>query len=255
MNKIVISIVILFAVVTQGSTSIARKIGPEYGSLRFGIVVDNPKYTIYRSKRLGDSGLEKLYDYLRENSLPFPNTIIHMNKQGYKFPSYSALEEYELQEEYGFKFIHTFGEYSTYVDGYNPIYPEQRIVPRKYLGSKARQYFNPSEDPIIGGLDKVDRVLQFTFDRENQPVLFHCFGGRHRTGMISLIIRHIQGGKWLADSGKTKRGMDLNLAEYEYYKFNRLLFRKDNIRFIREFKTTPLFKYYRDKYHKDLQSW
>ena len=45
-----------------------------------------------------------------------------------------------------------------------------------------------------------------------------------------------------------KYGMLLNPAEYEYYKFNRSMFRKDNIRFVRKFSQDLRFLELKDQY-------
>ena len=68
-----------------------KKIGPEHRGIKFGVMVNNEDYTIYRSAKLGKSGFKTLDEYLRKRDLPFPKTVIYMNKTGYKFPFYFAL--------------------------------------------------------------------------------------------------------------------------------------------------------------------
>ena len=69
-------------------------VGPANDSLNFGVLVHNQTYTIYRSTKLGESGLDELKKYLSKKALPFPKTIVYMNSAGYSFPYSFALEEY-----------------------------------------------------------------------------------------------------------------------------------------------------------------
>ena len=49
--------------------------------------------------------------------------------------------------------------------------------------------------PVIAGsnmqhrLDNAKRVARFVADPANQPVYFHCWGGRHRAGLVGAIYR------------------------------------------------------------------
>ena len=84
-------------------------------------------------------------------------------------------------------------------------------------------------------------------------MLFHCHGGRHRTGMVAMMLRHIQGGWWV-NGPKTKRyGMNLSPLEYEYYKFNRSMFRRENIKFVRKFSQDQRFLEIKIRYQDLLQ--
>ena len=134
-----------------------KEIGPEYKKLKFGVLVDNDTYTIYRSSKLGESGLHKLKRYLKKKNLPFPQNIIYMNKNGYKFPFYFALDQYFLQEAYNFRFIHSFGPNRTYVDGDNPYIPTEDID-KNSLGRTARKIFPHYEDGVDGGEAWADRI-------------------------------------------------------------------------------------------------
>ena len=228
----------------QGFSKPLQKIdlGPVYKRLKLGIVVNNDHFKIYRSKNLGTRGLKKVKSYFEKHSMLFPKVVINMNFWGYKFPSYSALEEYELQNKYGFKFYHTYGKsIRTYLDGYNPYNPTRDVDTTKFLGSKARRYFELRDDGVDGGVDTFFSIMDLVLSKENQPVLFHCFGGRHRTGMVAMAIRYLQGGYWVDGPKKEAKGMMLNPAQYEYYKFNRSLFRKENIEFIEKIHKDPRF--------------
>jgi hypothetical protein len=222
------------------------EIGPSNRDLNFGVVANNRIYQIYRSGKLGKSGLEKLKKELQNKKLPFPKTIVHMNKTGYAFPFHFAIEEYEqsLKRKYGyFTFYHSYGDgIRTYIDGYNPLKPKDDIDNRFFLGIKARKYFKLDRtNGIDGGISNVLAVLAIILAPTNQPVLFHCHGGLHRTGQIGMLLRYMQGGKWLEKSGHKYCGMELNWAEYEYYTFNKILFRKQNIEFVREFSRDSRF--------------
>ena len=194
----------------------------------FGVVEFSDKHQIYRSAYLGKKGLAELAVHLEKENLPFPKTIVYMNKPGYAFPFYFALEEYEAQEKYGFSFYHSFGEPRTYLDGHNPYEPTDKIDRHLYLGLKAKKYFGFGDGEITGGVDNLLKIVELIIDPKNQPVLFHCFGGFHRTGMVAMIMRHMQGWSWEG-------------IEYEYRMFNPHFPRQENIAFVRKFVNDPSY--------------
>ena len=214
----------------------------------------NSKFQIYRSGALGKRGLRKVKSYLQKRSMLFPKTIIYMNKAGYKFPFYYALDEYHLQKKYGFKFYHSFGLLRTYLDGRDPYHPETDIDKKNPLGRRARRIFPIRDDGLDGGTDSLKRILSLILDPDNQPVLFHCQGGRHRTGMIAMLIRYLQGGWWLTGEKKKRYGITLNPAQFEYYRFNHLMFRKSNIEFVEKFVQEEYFNNLKEVYSHSLQS-
>jgi hypothetical protein len=231
----------------------------------FGLVIANGQYTMYRSSMLGKKGLEKLFRYLKQKSWPLPKTIIYMNKEGYKrnFPFFQegALEEYDLQKRYGYQFFHSFDQqYRTYVDGNNPYFPTDDIDSTKNLGKKAIKLFGLNkEKKKDGDVSSVLRILKLVLNKDNHPVLFHCYGGRHRTGMIGMTIRYLQGGYWV-NGPKRKifvlpsfKVLELNPAEYEYALHNRELFRMKNIQFIRKFAQSEDFLALQQLHREDLQ--
>jgi hypothetical protein len=229
--------------------------GPSAPLINLGIVVKNDTYTIYRSAALGYRGTKHLSKYLEAHDLPFPKTIIHMNSAGYVFPLYFAIHEYKLSlsEKYGaFDFFHSFGNLRTFVDGQNPYYPRHNIDTAQYLGPIGRRHFEYHDDAIDGGVDAFLEVMDLVLDPARQPVLFHCLGGLHRTGMIAMALRFIQGGYWVDGPKTRKHGLDLNPAEYEYSKFNPIFFRKNNIKFIRAFRNDPRFIELQERYHDAL---
>ena len=99
------------------------------------------------------------------------------------------------------------------------LYADLKFLSDEIISS--RDLFDFKGPELDGGLESFYRVLELVLNKDNQPVLFHCFGGRHRTGMVALAIRSIQGGWWLSGPTKQRRGLQLNPAEYEYYKFNK----------------------------------
>lgn len=177
---------------------------PVEGAYNFGVVVKNDRYQIYRSAALGEEGLE----YVSKQHLPFPKTIVYLNKEGFNF----AKEEKALQKKFGYEYIHV------YLDGHAP---------------NKEDFF---------------KVLDIILDPSRQPVLFHCYGGRHRTGMMAMALRYIQGGEWVNGPKRRKfvfprmRSPELNPAEYEYAEFNSALFRYTNVQYIRSFSQDAGFR-------------
>ena len=121
------------------------------------------------------------------------------------------------------------------------------------MGRTARKLFSLKNHPEPDGdLIAFKRVLELVLDPGNQPVLFHCFGGKHRTGMIAMAIRYLQGGDWVNGKKTFFRGLELNPAQYEYLKYNRLFFRKENIKFIERFTKEDYFSFLKEKYGQYL---
>lgn len=202
----------------------------------FGIVIDNATYKIYRSAELGRDGI----DALAQSGVEFPKTIIYMNWEGYSFPFYFAIEEYKESIKRGFKFYHPHGEIRTYLDGDDPFNPTDRIDSFMRFGIFARRLFKPGNNEIVGGVDSLLRILNLILDPANQPVLFHCLGGMHRTGMVAMTLRMIQG--WSMDA-----------AEHEYRLFNPHLFRQSNVDFVAAFTADPRFQELVEKFQEPLK--
>ncbi len=222
----------------------------------FGVVINNSKYQIYRSSSLGSSGIAEVWAYLKKNNLPLPKTIIYMNDEGYKSRFLSedfALQQYALQEKYGFKMYHSFDyKERTYLDGHDPFNPTEDIDLKDNLNSAALKLFGPNpKDGIDGGVDALTRILNIVLDPQNQPVLYHCLGGKHRTGMVSMIIRHLE-----SDNASDVIGTDSVLksrAEVEYGKYaGRSSVRPENVEFVRKFIKTDKFLDYKNKFRDDL---
>jgi hypothetical protein len=233
--------------------------GPEVDSIKFGVVVNNDTYKIYRSSALGKSGLKDVKKHLQKNNLPLPKTVIYMNKGGYAFPFYFALDEYKAsidkksKDFWPFEFVHPFGKDRTYIYGQNPYNSDEDIDSKSVLGSEARKYFPLGDDGVDGGVDAVKRVMDIVLDPARQPVLFHCHGGRHRTGMVAMMVRYLQGGWWTDGVYKREKGIDMNPAQYEYLEYNHLMFREENLEFVEEFQHDPYFLDLKEKYGPLLQ--
>ncbi|MBT3984384.1 MAG: hypothetical protein HOE90_23715 [Bacteriovoracaceae bacterium] len=230
-------------------------------ALNFGLVVNNKHYQIYRSGMLGTSRLLMLKSFLKTQKLAFPKTVIYMNKTGYNGPKDTtpkilnrlfALEEYIQKSTYKYEYYHSFSPVSrTYLDGFNPYAPREDIDASGYLGVKALGFFGKiSDGKKDGSVDDFVRIMNLVLKPHSGPTLFHCHGGMHRTGMVGLAIRYLQGGHWLTGPKKTVYALNktkvlkltLNPAQYEYYTHNRFIFRVENLKFIEKFSKDPRFK-------------
>ncbi|MBT3236894.1 MAG: hypothetical protein HN353_13145 [Bdellovibrionales bacterium] len=230
-------------------------------SINLGVVVLNDRYQIYRSKKLGRAGLSSLEQYLRLNNLPFPKTIIYMNDEGYE-PFYEfAIEEYNLQDSYDYKFYHSYDySYRTYLDGNNPYRPQDNIDDR-FFTYLIDRYFGLAQSPqyeqIEGGMDAFFRIMKVLLDPAKQPVLFHCWGGRHRTGMIGMAIRYLQGGEWITPIGQELLPAQgsatiVNAAQKEYVMHNKDRVRGENFIFIDRLANDPRFIALKERYQSPL---
>lgn len=236
---------------------------PELADLNFGILINNQTHQIYRARRLGDDGLQALKIYLEKKNLPFPKTIIYMNDEGYEpWPTLTfAMEEFHAQQQYGFKFYHSYDfGYRTYLDGDNPYFAHKDIDKRFHVAA-IEQNFGPLDTEankhVDGDMAAFDRIMSVILNPDNQPVLFHCWGGRHRTGMVAMAIRYIQGGKWLETRTqplKFKSGKKLmvNHAVFEYTRHNLTKIRRENFDFIKQFSEDVRLQALRQQYQNAL---
>ncbi len=222
----------------------------------FGVVLNSKKYQIYRSSSLGTDGVRELWNYLKANKLPTPKTIIYMNDEGYKVRFTSedfALQEYAIQEEFGFKMYHSFDyKNRTYLDGHDPYRPSEDIDLKNNLSSAAIKLFGSDpKDGVDGGINSFKNILNISLDPVNQPVLIHCLGGKHRTGMVAMAIMHIQSDK--ASDIVKNDSLIKSRAEVEYEKYAGSSVRSENIYFIRKFIKSDDFVSYVNKYRKELE--
>lgn len=70
-------------------------------------------------------------------------------------------------------------------------------------------YRIPMSDKSWPSVEKAELFLKLVNDPANQPVFFHCHGGRHRTGAMTAIYR-LTHDKWSADQA---------YAEMKQYEF------------------------------------
>jgi len=218
-----------------------------------GVLVNNAEFQIYRSERLGKEGVEEIFSSLSELGFKTPKTIIYMNYMNYSFFLDHAIEEYEIQDNFGFKFYHSYGkDMRTYLDGHNPLSPKRDIDDLESLNIWARptrsavvEFEIKPDGKVDGGKDAFYRILDIILNPKNQPVLFHCHGGIHRTGMIALAIRYLQKEEWTRPFKIPYHYDDLlitNKAKQEYILFNPKNPRVENFQFIDEVSFDPEFK-------------
>ena len=228
------------------------ELGPINKKINLGVVVNSPSHVIYRSSYMNERKLGILAGQLEDMDMPMPELVIYMNKNGYSFPFYFAMEEWKLKDEYGFELLHPFHPtFRTYVDGHNPYFPKEDIDTKLVLGREARKYFKIRNDGVDGGIDTFLAILEAIMQARG-PVLFHCHGGMHRTGMIAMALRYIQAGYWTEGTTFKKRGITMNAAQYEYSLYNPILFRHENLKFIEQLSQDSRFQRLKALYRQDL---
>ncbi len=237
-------------------------------SLGFGVLVNNENFHIYRSKALGESGFYRLRSHLFEHHLPLPKLVVYTNKDGYRkktivhqmqrfshaFNNFSdfAYQEAIVFSEQGIEYRHPLNA-SVFLAGHNLLHTQDRVSWREALSEVSRFYFvdllsRLKHRPFESKQENIYNVLELIL--QNKDVLFHCTGGIHRTGMVSMAIRYLQGGPWtwpfpypvVVFSGKGLREELHNHAELEYFLHNRDRFRRDNLNAIRELAEQERFK-------------
>lgn len=238
-------------------------------TINFGVVTNNSTYKIYRSSKLGAVGLMTLAHILQRKKLPFPKTIISMNDEGYGSKGTYAIEEYKEASLRGYTYFHSYGPDGerTYLDGASPLLKTlEDIDAKEKLNAEAVSLFGQRSDgKVEGGIDTFERILKIILDPKNQPVLFHCHGGRHRTGMVAMAIHKIT-----AEAQKIpatpieylnfRYGIPLiDTIELDYRKYagaglyGPVLPRKENILFMRDFDVrNDLFNELVQKYRPAL---
>lgn len=218
-------------------------------------------HEVMRSKILGGRSLLDLADRYDINS------VIFVNKSGFyknKKDEYLGLEEYLLKEQLGIRYFHPFGMKSVYVDGKNPLFERSKFYPlHEYLDHyAARAIFN--DESLIANrnitvkFENIMNAMRIVLNKKNQPILIHCSGGKHRTGMLVMLLRWLQGGWWINGPKASVRFlMDkvshryedqfLSPLEYEYFLYARGKERWENIEFIRSFITWPEYQEFRQE--------
>jgi protein-tyrosine phosphatase len=255
--------------------------------LNFGVLIYNSYYKIYRSSGMGVDGLSLLKRHLETSELSLPTKIIHLNffgfhrtlasswmanraytldhlqrlwdfaktkigrVQEYALSDFASDQEYiskngnEEDNLFRFEFLHG-GNSDVYLAGSNPMVE----APNPMV------FYDGDRNEVIrkGDKESVFQVLKEILTSEG-PVQFHCKGGLHRTGMVALLIRYLQGGRWMEGGlPEIKKNGVSNLAEYEYFLHNRRGFRKQNLKAMRTFVREDRFKCLQDRFSCFLNS-
>ncbi|MFK7826663.1 MAG: hypothetical protein AB8G05_21155 [Oligoflexales bacterium] len=183
-------------------------------------------------------------------------TIIYIHKEGFHKTEENdafAQEELDYSATKQINFLHPYlGTYKLYIDGLNPLQTNHQVSDSNFDGTivLASKFTNITIEPIdlAGGADALYQTLSLALNKELQPVLIHCRAGRHRTAMVQMILRYLEGGKWINSSRKysgvfrakkDKNNLmerhDLIPLEYEYFNTAHPKARIENIEFIRDF--------------------
>lgn len=267
----------------KGRFKFFSKLAYPYDPLNFGVVINNQHYKIYRSKSLGHAGIEEIFTHLKEQNLPQPKRIIFVNKDGYKnsfgsqtlstynhffnslhFFAYEQAQAFSDQGKYSdVTFYHPFNS-QVYLSGQNPLDDVESHSLSSVANPEIYEYFRQDLDrgeisSVLAHRSNLLRVLTLILDSQT-PVLFHCTGGLHRTGMLALSIRYLQGGVWTkafkkpleVKVGLLRKVRLRNLAEIEYYLHNSIELRKKNLESIRHFSQTESFRKLAEKYRAHL---
>ena len=238
-----------------GEVPLEEKIIPDFN---FSRVIYNKKHKIYRSQALGAKGLDFVYKKLSSLNYQTPKVVLYIGRHGYSVrhkmkKSIKYLKFVEDEEQYlsnmNLLFLHPFFT-NLYISGDNP-----------QLDTKEYNIDHFSKNQVISSsLESFISILNFVL-MSQKTILFHCTGGRHRSGMISLAIRYMQGGEWtksldnplFAEDIDTKESIVCNnLAEVEYLYYSDGEPRKKNLDFIKWFVTTVFFKDFKDKFQRSL---
>ncbi len=244
---------------------------------------------IYRSQKLGYKGLEALSQALKIHGQLPAKTVASIHVMGFgdkKGGSYN-LEELRYCEERQMLFMHSYHnnpKHWVYLDGTNPsrIDPEDKdhgdvfreYAVKKFIpDSKIREMLRidlSREQGLYrdGNIDDFLSTLENLIDAP-WPLVFHCKGGRHKTGMIAIIFETL-----LREQGKTENWHTVNVPifknridrffnnkdgffkmlggpmyeeyflkdeEVSYFRHNESVFRWENIEFVRNFLDCKFF--------------
>lgn len=251
-----------------------------FEDLNFGVIVYNSYFKIYRSAGFGKLGFQPLKQHLESKFLEIPKKVLYLNYFGFKpgFPhswlatkimvsegvqrisdfarksvgtpiysykNFAFDEDAMATKDREFEFVYG-GNRNVYLIGHNPL-----------VGRNEPMLFKDSSGKEVrrrGNREALYEVLKEVLTAP-YAVLTHCKRGYHRTGMLALMIRYLQGGNWIesmgADYGNDKV---TNLAEYEYSLHNPNQLRSENLRAIRQLAQDERFKCIRDRYSCFLNS-
>ncbi|MFK7825648.1 MAG: tyrosine-protein phosphatase [Oligoflexales bacterium] len=255
-----------------------------YEPLNFGAVIHNKYHKIYRSKALGERGVEELFSFMNRAKLELPSTVVFMNKEGYKRSIVGSWVSpithvfngiipfvYEQAKMFGkggkfanISFFHPLNS-RVFLSGQDPLndvvsLPISTIAEPDIVNYFAEEISDNGIVNIIASRSSFFNTLELVLAGKG-PVLFHCTGGLHRTGMIALSIRYLQGGIWLKpfkNPLEVKTGLQgkisklSNLAEVEYYLHNTWNFRSKNLNALRNIVEAEEFKELQKRYQNTL---
>lgn len=173
----------------------------------FAIVIDG---MIYRSSLLGKKGIKEVWDTLKNEGIARPKSIasIHVMGFGGVGGSYN-LEEIKESERRGITFLHSYHydkNLTVYMDGTDPskivendphhgnIYTQEtvnRFIPDSKVQKQLKIHKSMEEQRYLAGdthdfLQSVENMIDAPW-----PLLIHCKGGRHKTGMFAIIFEYL----------------------------------------------------------------
>lgn len=175
--------------------------------LNFAVVINN---AIYRSKRLGDKGIRFVLGTLKDLQLPVPKTIasIHVMGFGGRFGDYN-LKEISESKKQNITFLHSYAydpKLTVYMDGTDPssvfaddphhgnIYDPRtldKFIPDPKVRAMLRINESVAEGRYLTGDTKDFLLSLINIIDAPWPVLIHCKGGKHKTGMFSIIFEYM----------------------------------------------------------------
>lgn len=191
--------------------------------LNFGLLLQNPHYQIYRASKLDSQSWPKYKNFLLEKQFIYPTKIIYLNRFGTQVTTNSSLEQISSSIFHD----ETHDQDPILFFPFEFTHPHHSTLPQEGKG----------------GRDILFDILHEILTSDTHPVSIHCKDGIHRTALAALMIRYLQGGIWTEtqstslqpsevkrDHRKIRGGVILhNQAELEYYQFNPLSFRKENL--------------------------
>jgi len=205
---------------------------------------------VYRSRHLGVSGLTWLQKWLTSVQRPFIKSIASVHVYGYgggKFkhklgslimPEYFNLtyniEEYDFAKCHDLQFLHSYSpdpQMRVYFDGEDPsdipendsshgnIYRNSTLA--LYLSETAINLMNINinHDPVAG--DTYDFLTSLLNIIEAPwPILMHCKGGKHKTGMLAMVFSWLYKTEIEKDSYYDFENFWDSELKPSYYQFN-----------------------------------
>ena len=173
----------------------------------FAVVLEN---MVYRSSLLGKKGMREVWATLKKAGVPRPKSIasIHVMGFGGVGGTYN-LEELEEAEKKGITFLHSYHynkNLTVYMDGTDPskivendphhgnIYIQEtvnRFIPDENIQKKLKIDKSIAENRYLSGdtedfLQSLENMIDAPW-----PILIHCKGGRHKTGMFAMVFEYL----------------------------------------------------------------